>query len=273
MRLNLLKIENMNRYQQHNSNDAGNVLFMILIAVAALASLTFSVMQSQRGASLNLNKEQVATQIDEMISYAALVERGLNAALLEGGCDLTEVSFDHPDRPDYNSANQYLNPNSPVDYSCHIFDPDTGAVSGGGVPYKLPPSLSVSVGTTAGYEIIRLRVDGIGTSNASWEAVDLVLAAGVTEDMCILINDKLGITNPSGTPPVEGFVTGDFPKSGFERWPYDLAGSPEYNGFPPAGGALLDGPSSELTGKKAGCFESTYSSNEGFQFYYVILAR
>jgi hypothetical protein len=89
-------------------------LFLILIAVALFAALSYAVTQSGRGSG-GIEKEQ--QMIDTAVSQqcSASVERGENVLKILGGCDTSEISYELAD-----GSNP--NPSAPGDKSCHLFD-------------------------------------------------------------------------------------------------------------------------------------------------------
>ena len=101
----------------------GNVLFLILIAVAMFAALTYAVTQSTGGGVVDISSEKSEMDVAKVENYEAAVNAALWRLKLANGCLDEEVSYETP-------AGDYENPLSPVDYRCHVFRPE-----GGGVPY------------------------------------------------------------------------------------------------------------------------------------------
>jgi len=98
----------------------GNALFLILIAVALFAALSYAVTQSGRGSG-GIEREQ--QMIDQAVSEqcTASVNYGVNKLKLINGCDASEISYELADGSN-------ANPSAPVDKSCHIFDPNGAGV-------------------------------------------------------------------------------------------------------------------------------------------------
>ena len=101
----------------------GNVLFLILIAVAMFAALAYAVTQSTGGGVVDISSEKSEMDVAKIENYEAAVNAALWRLKLANGCLDEEVSYETP-------AGDYENPLSPVDYRCHVFRPE-----GGGVPY------------------------------------------------------------------------------------------------------------------------------------------
>lgn len=161
----------------------GNALFLILIAVALFAALSYAVTQSGRGGG-NVNRETVMIQTANLVqlldSYAQTVQR-----MLILGCDITEISFEGAFTP-----NTYSNGNSPTDNSCHVFEPE-----GGGMSYVGPNTdvLDSSFSAAPYYgEVSFARNNNINLSTG-WSTnygVEAVVAY-VTEDVCLEMNQQL----------------------------------------------------------------------------------
>lgn len=103
------------------SNQSGNVLFLILIAVALFAALSYAVTQSNRGSG---DADRELQQIDQ--AEADNCTASVNTARLRvevvNNCSSDQLSYERPD-----GGNS--NPNAPIDKSCHIFSPGRGGAS------------------------------------------------------------------------------------------------------------------------------------------------
>ena len=77
-----------------NSSESGNVLFYILIAVALLAALSYTVAQSTRGNVGQLSAERARLYATEIIENANVMSSAVSQLRLRG-VDLDELCFDH----------------------------------------------------------------------------------------------------------------------------------------------------------------------------------
>ena len=69
----------------------GNALFLILIAVALFAALSYAVTQSGRGGS-GIDKEQAEFVAAKLFNFTTAFQTGVDRLRL-GGCDVEEISF------------------------------------------------------------------------------------------------------------------------------------------------------------------------------------
>lgn len=97
---------------------SGNVLFLILIAIALLGALAALLSRTGSQSDDTGHTEQAAIQASDLLRYAASLENGVKT-LIARGCSENEISFD--DDPD--NTNNYTNANAPADKSCHLFFP------------------------------------------------------------------------------------------------------------------------------------------------------
>ena len=116
---------------QHSSATKGNVLFLILIAVALFAALSYAVTQSSKTGGSNIGKDKAKIIASEIIQYATSVEQAVSRITLMNGCTDTQISFENP------IVSGFINPNAPADKRCHILHLDGGGVAARKFPAKL----------------------------------------------------------------------------------------------------------------------------------------
>lgn len=170
-------------------DSSGNILFLILIAVALFAALSFAITQSTHSNGGNAGREETTVNSSVLQQYTASV-RGAVTRMLVNEVDITELQFNPPS--DFSSLT------SP---SFGVFNP-----SGGSIIHQIGP-LSIIDGTSdnpSGQWVFTMHfeVDNIGTSAAgSLNGNDLLaLLVGVKQTVCEQMNLKLGI-------PVSPFPT------------------------------------------------------------------
>ena len=100
---------------------AGNALFLILIAVALFAALSYAITQSgQGGAGIDKEQEMLNQAVAEQCT--ASVDYGLNKLKYLSNCPTDQISYELAG--DINE-----NPLNPSDTSCFLFHPDGAGVT------------------------------------------------------------------------------------------------------------------------------------------------
>lgn len=160
----------------------GNVLFLILIAVALFAALSYAVTQSSRSGSGDAGSETNLVNSAQMTQYPASIRTAIVRMIVSG----TAVSS--------------LNFNPPADFAnlesnqVGVFHP-----SGGGATYaSAPPELMASGNPGTWHFNADLEIPDIGTAGA--DGNDLIaFLPGISLSVCNKVNTQLGLPNP---PPV-----------------------------------------------------------------------
>lgn len=162
------------------SREKGNVLFLILIAVALFAALSYAVTQSTRGGG-DASKETDLISGAQITQYPASVRTAV-VRMIIGGTAVSELEFNPPS--DFASCT-----NSGV--NC-VFHP-----SGGGATYaEAPGNLMANGGAGTWHFNGHFEVVNIGTSvgtSASGNEITAFLP-GVSSTVCSRINTELGIS-------------------------------------------------------------------------------
>jgi len=116
--------------------EQGNVLFLILIAVALFAALSYAVTQSTRGGGDNRERPQITAAL--VSQYFNAIETAITRLKIIKSCDDTELTIENDTYVGgivgtWAGGQVMLpvgtNPNSPADGSCHVFNPNGGGVS------------------------------------------------------------------------------------------------------------------------------------------------
>lgn len=219
---------------------SGNILFLILIAVALFAALSYAVTQSSKSGGSGISKDKAKILASQMIQYATGIEQAITRLKLVNKCTNEQITFE-----DSTTSAGYVNANAPADKRCHVFDPAGGGLAftsnwfpGEPVPYNLFLARTefLDVGTTG---------NGTASTDLYW-LYELPAAAGV--DFCNAYNKALKID--VATPPTESI------------W-----GSPTFNGTYLA-------PSPTVTAALRGLHSACYHYTSGrYLIYYVLIAR
>lgn len=165
--------------------ERGNVLIYILIAVALIAALTYTVSRGSRGNTSTLTDQQAKLAAQEIIDYGNDVATAVQKLRLRG-CSDTQISFEN------DIVTGYANPNAPSDNSCHVFD-----IAGGALSLPDPPAPFANTGVNffdGKYSFIHaVEWNGVGQTCASPECVDLImLMFPLNQSVCNQINTALG---------------------------------------------------------------------------------
>lgn len=248
--------------KRRSTNESGNVLIYILIAIALISALSYAVSSSNRGSLAGVDSERTRLQTSEILEYADIVSKAVTQLRLRG-CDDTEFSFQNNI-----TATDYTNTGDPTgDDTCHIFH-----VSGGGIQYRAPDTNWLDSANNA--EDFYGELFFTGTScvadvgpifaNCTTEApasLELMMVIPfIKEDLCIALNETLGVGTAGAAPPQDSS----------NAW---SASNPEFTGAYTDSISLLDVGTGDLRGKTSGCFEGANVPDGGYHFYKVLLAR
>jgi len=241
--------------------EAGSVIFYILIAIALFAALSFAVSNMMRGAPSDIGKEKAAIYADEILDYAAGIRKAVQMIRVSNDCADTDISF----------ANSFVAgyEHTPVaDDGCKVFHGD-----GGGMSYVEPLAAVLDSSFSAngnyrnlvfsGNNCVEALPDG-DISTCYSDGLDneelILFYPFIKKSICLAINEKLGISNPSDDAPVDsGCAFGGAKFSGSYTETYSLGSS-----------------SGELDGKSVGCFRHNSGCApipNSYNFYQVLIAR
>jgi hypothetical protein len=221
----------------------GNVLFLILIAVALFAALSYAVTQSSRsggdaGRETNLINSAVLTQFPAAVRTSVL-------RLVIDGVGVERQQFNGPEVTGFDERLAVFHPN------------------GGGSIFQQAPGDVMADGQPGDWTFnMEFEVTGLGSSTTGFAGNDLIaFLPGITLDVCEKINDEGAI---NGIP-----ITADIEAS------YDVNQIHSYNSATTAGNVDLDGASGtgagDLHGKAFGCFQN--GAGGEYVFYNVLYER
>ena len=166
------------RQSQHES---GNVLIIILLAVALIGALT-AAMQGTSQQSAHIDKETLILRISEVQSYASELERGVTF-IIQNGYSESDIRFAHPI-----ANSDYGDLGADSDRSDQLFDR-----IGGAAHYKTPPK-NINDGST--WEFYgHTALPQVGSNEAE---LTLVLP-NVTQDFCERVNAMVGYNTTQPT--------------------------------------------------------------------------
>lgn len=240
--------------QQLVNRESGNVLFLILIAVALFAALSYAVTQSTRSGGGSTEREQSLLGSATLTQYPTALRTAVIRLILAGN-DVRVLSFDGPsDFASYSTFGRL------------VFHPD-----GGGAVFQQAPGDVMAAATAADwYHNANFHVPLIGRDLGATANDVIAFVVGVNEATCARINDEMGFATTGECGTYEGTVP--------EIELADNAGGIQENldgtNFATGPGTALTcagGSADAFDGKATGCFYDT--SLAQFVFYSVILER
>ena len=175
----------------------GNALFLILIAVALFAALSYAITQSGRGGG-NINKETTELQAAQLLNYVAAMRSTIQRMQITGTAD-DAFRFANDGWGHVSYGNTATTPENQVFVS-----------TGGGMHFMRPdPAWLDSAYSASGeygaftytglVDIIGVGTDATPSSDSSVEMT--MLMPYIRQDLCEAINRNLGI--PSAPVPDE----------------------------------------------------------------------
>lgn len=174
----------MTNTNMQRQSEKGNVLFLILIAVALFAALSYVVTQSTRSGGGSTEREKNILSSAQMTQYPTALRTSLIRLVL-GGVAIENVLFDAPGTGSFT-----------VSASQEVFHPN-----GGGANYQQAPAdLSVSGATQLSWTYnAQFEVPGIGLDGSGGNDV-IAFLPGVSDGVCRQVNEELGI-DPTALKP------------------------------------------------------------------------
>ncbi len=239
--------------QTRKQSESGNVLFLILIAVALFAALSYVVTQSTRSGGGSTEREKNILSSAQMTQYPTALRTSIIRMVL-GGVGVESIRFNPP-----GSFGASTN--------LEVFHP-----SGGGAGYQQAPADLSATGSTQllwSYNA-NFYVPGIGIDTSGGN--DLVaFLPGVSAGVCKQTNEELGIvttncTLNSGVPVADSAVVKADVEENMDA-SYSFPGGPGIE----LQGADSGGTCAAFSRQASGCFYNTDGSQ--YVFYSVLLER
>ena len=239
-----------------NSSQKGSVFFYILLGIVLFSALAFTVSRGFRGQSINMvSARQVDLAISEMLDYSQVVENAVSR-LRRSGCSENDISF-YSDL--FVNPSHYNNATSPVDKSCDIFDGNGAAIS-----WQAPPQIIQDIGSVEYLISGALQISGVGSDSSGSIDQEMSLITIVSQEICLAINNKLGIVNPSGNVPGTGqSINANYtvPSTNWQAIGWGFINNQTIG---------IAGKAIELYGQSAGCYKG---SDDNYYFYNILIAR
>jgi hypothetical protein len=235
--------------------EKGNVLFLILIAVALFAALSYAVTQSSRSGGGDANNETNLINSAQITQYPSSIRTAIIRMMVSNSIDPASLEFNPPSA--FDDCTGASNP-TPSFTQC-VFHPE-----GGGATYVLG-SADVSTGNAQqwvfnGENEVNLVGTTDDTNPTASTAEIIAILPNVTRNICERINEELGIRDSGGTVTVPL-------ESGIDVTTQKIDGVAMVDGGP---GGQIGGstaPQELLNGQAFGCFQQP----NGTYFYYHVL--
>ena len=244
-------------------SESGNVLFLILIAVALFAALSYAVTQSTRSGSGESNSETSLINSAQLTQYPSGVRTAL-VRMIIGGTQADELLFNQP-------SDFGVGINTDDERSRSVFHPQ-----GGGAVFADAPVEVMSTGTQGAWIFTGdYAIQNIGTTTNGVSTGNDVIAflPNISGQVCRKINDQIGLDISGGTD-----ADGDgVPVGGATTVPTIATNMLLDTKTPPF--AVLDAAhtldDAVFTGQPFGCYDSQDggSTTDGFIYYHVLIER
>ncbi|MFA5593114.1 MAG: hypothetical protein WC989_07355 [Micavibrio sp.] len=232
------------------SSERGGVLVWILIAVALFAALSFAILRDGNSGTATriMSDAQARLAAIEIVAYGNELKQAVQRLQIRG-CSENELDFGNTAWIATTTGEIIQptghNPNAPPT-GCSIFQPGDGGISARTFPSAFFTTIS---GAPVNYGVARISkasVPGVGVENNQELLYRLSL---VNKEICLKINEILGIENPGGLIP-------------------ETAGALSlYSGDLGQGAPIAD-ISGKIRGKTAFCASGTER-----RYYLVLIAR
>lgn len=245
--------------QVTTSRESGNVLFLILIAVALFAALSYAVTSSTRSGGGSTEREQSLLGSASLTQYPTALRTAVIRMILAGH-DVRTLLFDAPSNFGAFSTFEKV-----------VFHPD----GGGAVFQQAPGDVMVSGADTDWTHNAELNVPLIGRDGTGGNDL-IAFMVGINQATCERINTEMGIGN-SGSGEC-GSYEGNVPEVDITT-NTDITENMETGYVFPSSPAdtieCTGGTADAFSGKATGCFfdPDLPDANGSFVFYSVILER
>lgn len=231
--------------------ESGNVLFLILIAVALFAALSYVVTQSTRSGGGSTEREKNILSSAQMTQYPTALRTSVIRMIL-GGTSVENIVFNDP--ADFGTLST----------NTLVFHPN-----GGGATFQQAPAdLSASGNSSLEWSYnANFEVDGIGMNGSGGNDL-IAFLPGVGSGVCRQVNEELGLDTTdcsaltSGVPDV-ALTAADVTENMDDDYT-----------FPGTATDTIDGSTGCTTifsRQASGCFHNTNGNT--FTFYSVLLER
>ena len=229
-------------------NKNGNVLFLILIAVALFAALSYAITSSSRGSG-TIDRENAAITASEISEYINNLRFGIKRLKIVNGCEDRELNFNNPIETGYN------NTSAPTDGSCDVF-----GAKGANLTFSRP---SAGTGADEPYYITGIRYLKVGDDSLADIIIYLPLK---NKAVCDAINNRHDL--PTTNVAIDRITRTTY----YDNVKFKGSFGSNHNRIPNDGG-----DTAAFEGKYEACLVSDtsdntyYPGNLGIEYFYVAI--
>lgn len=233
---------------QGRKSESGNVLFLILIAVALFAALSYAVTQSTRSGGGDASRETTLVNAAQITQYPAAVKTAITRMIVSNSVSPDNLLFDPP--------SNFAALNTATLQSYGVFYPGSISGGGGGATYVQAPASVMDSGSPGTWHFNgENEIQDIGVTDGTSVGADIIaFLPGVKEEVCQSIHQKLGL--PTAIPDLTA-LTLDYTSD------MNVA-NPNITG---ASGTITH---ADLDAQPQGCFEATA---DYYVYYHVLVER
>ncbi|MBI1300866.1 MAG: hypothetical protein GC137_04315 [Alphaproteobacteria bacterium] len=232
---------------EFKKREDGNVLFLILIAVALFAALSYAVTSSTRTGGGDASSETNLINSAQITQYPAAVSTAI-VRMIISGTSISEMRFNSP------SEFSDLDSNG-----IGVFHPQGGAAN------FISSPASVMNDNALGEWVFNaeLEVPDIGVAGAGGNEV-IAFLEGIKESICSKINEEYGLG--SSIPVLSADLSTEYRTRMFDD------GSSDYV-FPTGDVPDIDDGSNTFDGQPFGCFQNNGGGANDYVYYHVVVER
>lgn len=242
------------KQNEYRKSEQGNVLFLILIAVALFAALSYAVTQSTRSGGGSAEKEKSVLSGASLVQYPAALRTSLIRMILNG----TSV-----DNLEFNVPSDFGNLTS---NAVGVFHPD-----GGAAVYQKAPAEVMANSTQADWKYNgSFEIPQIGIASGGGNDI-IAFLPNVSKTVCSQINKQVGIVT-TGCTMTDGSIP-DIDGASVTESNFDVNMDNTYT-LPTTDQediAGIGGSCAAFAGQPTGCFNDTVSGE--YVIYSVLLER
>lgn len=245
----------MKKFDKQRRGESGNVLFLILIAVALFAALSYAVTQSTRSGGGDATSETNLVNSAQLTQYPAGIRTAM-VRMIIGGENAENLEFNAPS--EFGNCGATV---ANVTFERCVFHPE-----GGGATYQTA-SADLMAGATGGEWIINSEneINLIGTT-VGGDAADsgsadiIAFLPGISQGLCDRINQELGIASAATE---SGIIFTQASRMVNDGTATSIAASG-------TGPTIGEGAASVFDGQPYGCFQQPAGT---YNYYHVLIER